>query len=243
MAEEMFSERGRELAARLARVRSGLEEAAGRAGRNPAEVLLVAVSKLHPASDVAELARAGQVRFGESYVQEARDKQAELAGLDVSWHFIGGLQSNKAKFVAGRFDLVHSLDSLKLAQVLHKRALELGVRQDVLIQVGMGGEEHKRGVAECDLPVLAEQVAGLKGLRLAGLMVMPPFFEDPELSRPYFSRLRELRDGLEARLGQRLGHLSMGMSADYRQAVAEGATLVRIGTDIFGPRPCKLGKT
>ncbi|AMK09683.1 YggS family pyridoxal phosphate-dependent enzyme [Pseudodesulfovibrio indicus] len=233
----MTNERRRELAERAAAVREALAGAAKEAGRAPEDVTLVAVSKLHPASDVRDLAESGQTEFGENYVQEALAKQEALAGLPVNWHFIGGLQSNKAKYVAGNFTLVHSVDSSKLAQALHKKAASLGLVQDILLQVNIAGEVQKSGVPEKSLPRLAEEVLSLKGVRLVGLMTMPPFFDDPEGARPVFSRLRELRDGLETRLGMRLPHLSMGMTGDFIPAVQEGATLVRIGTRIFGERP------
>ena len=232
-----MSDRKRELAERTAAVKEALAGAAKEAGRRPGDVTLVAVSKLHPASDVRALAESGQTEFGENYVQEALGKQDELAGLPVNWHFIGGLQSNKAKYVAGNFTLVHSVDSSKLAQALHKKAASLGLVQDILLQVNIAGEVQKSGIPEQSLPQLAEEVLAMKGVRLVGLMTMPPFFDDPEGARPVFSRLRELRDGLETRLGMKLPHLSMGMTGDFIPAVQEGATLVRIGTRIFGERP------
>jgi pyridoxal phosphate enzyme (YggS family) len=235
-----MNDRQSELARRAAEVRNDLADAARRAGRNPGEIILVAVSKFHPAEDVQALARAGQVDFGENYVQEALAKQETLADADLNWHFIGGLQSNKARFVAGNFRLVHSVDSLKLAQALHKKALELGVVQEILLQVNIAGETQKSGVAEPGLPELAEAVMGLDGVRLEGLMTLPPFFDDPERARPVFARLRQLRDGLQGRLGLTLPHLSMGMTGDFMAAVEEGATMVRIGTRIFGARPRKV---
>jgi pyridoxal phosphate enzyme (YggS family) len=225
---------------RLSAVRSRLDGAARDAGRDAGEVTLVAVAKKHPARAIADLARAGHLDIGESYVQEAQAKQEELARdpvhCDLRWHFVGRLQRNKAKFVAGRFSLVHSVDSLKLAQTLHNCAVERGVVQDVLLQVNVAGESSKAGVAPRDVPGVAEAVADLSGLRLSGLMTMPPWSRDPEDSRPYFADLRRLRDGLRTGSGLDLPHLSMGMSADCAVAVAEGATLVRVGTDIFGPR-------
>ena len=232
-----MSQRQQELAERAAGVREALAEAAKQAGRVPEDVTLVAVSKLHPASDIRDLAETGQTEFGENYVQEALAKQEELAGLNVNWHFIGGLQSNKAKYVAGKFALVHSVDSSKLAQALHKKAVSLDAVQDILIQVNIAGETQKSGITVEKLPEMAEAVLGMEGLRLVGLMTMPPFFDDPERARPVFARLRELRDGLETRLGMGLPHLSMGMTGDFVPAVQEGATLVRIGTRIFGTRP------
>lgn len=232
-----MGERKTELTERIQTVREALDEAARQSGRTPGDVTLVAVSKRHPASDIRALAEIGQVDFGENYVQEALEKQESLADLAVKWHFIGGLQSNKAKFVAGNFGLVHSVDSRKLAQTLHKKATGRNVVQDILIQVNIAGEVQKSGITEENLPTLAEEVMEMGGVRLVGLMTMPPFFDDPERARPVFSRLRELREGLEKRIGTQLPHLSMGMTGDFVPAVEEGATLVRIGTRIFGERP------
>jgi len=229
-------DRKTELAENAAEVKTMLAEAARRAGREPGDVTLVAVSKIKPASDVRALFEEGQMDFGENYVQEALSKQEELADLDVRWHFIGGLQSNKAKYVAGNFALVHSVDSDKLAQALSKKAVSLGVVQDILVQVNIAGEEQKSGVAVDELPALADLVMGLDGVRLRGLMTMPPFFDQPERVRPIFARLRELKDVVEKQVGVALPHLSMGMTGDFIPAVEEGATLVRIGTRIFGAR-------
>lgn len=235
-----MSTRKTELADKTAQVKEDLAEAAKAAGRKPENISLVAVSKLHPASDIRALVENGQVDFGENYVQEVLNKQEELADLSVNWHFIGGLQSNKAKFVAGNFALVHSVDSRKLAQALHKKASSLDVVQDILLQVNIAGETQKSGITVDSLPELADEVMEMKNVRLVGLMTMPPFFNDPERARPVFSRLRELRDALESQLGKRLPHLSMGMTGDFIPAVQEGATLVRIGTRIFGARPPKV---
>jgi len=228
-----------ELVSRLEHTRQEAAQAAQGCGRNPEEITLVAVSKLHPAKAVAVLADAGHRDFGENYIQEALGKQEELSGRDIRWHFIGHLQSNKAKFAAGRFALIHTLDSAKLARALHNRAQDMNIRQDVLIQVNVSGEEQKFGVSQDGLGELAEAVAGFSGLALKGLMSMPPFFDRPEAARPYFARLRELRDKAESDLGVRLPHLSMGMTGDFPVAIQEGATIIRIGTKIFGPRPAK----
>jgi len=234
--------RAQKLATNLAAVRSRMARACARAGRDPDSVRLVAVSKFHPASDILALVEAGQRDFGESYVQEALLKQDELLGQDILWHFVGGLQTKKAKAVAGRFVLVHSVDSEKLARELARRAADAGVLQSVLIEVNMG-EEQKAGVDEADLPELAELVLSLRedgvGLDLQGLMCLPPMFDAPEEARPYFARLRELRDGLSASLGVALPHLSMGMTGDFEAAIEEGATIIRVGTSLFGPRPRK----
>lgn len=213
-----------------------IRRACARAGRDPSSVTLVAVSKTHPASAVAAMASVGQRVFAESYVQEAVPKLDELASLKLDWHFIGRLQKNKVKYIAGRFGLIHSVDSLELAQMLHKKSDFLGVVQPVLLQVNLACEEQKAGCSLDKALPLAEAVAGLDGLALKGLMLMPPWDENPEANRGLFARTRELRDEYAARLGLPLPELSMGMSHDMEQAVEEGATLVRVGTDLFGPR-------
>ena len=227
------------LAERLHAVRERIAHAARSAGRDPRDVRLVAVSKLHPARAVAALAAAGQRDFGESYVQEACSKQAELAHLALRWHCIGHIQTNKAKSAAGRFQCIHSLDSLKLARAL-RRHIPASQRQQVLIQVNVGNEEQKSGVPSEELPVLAEHIARMPEFELAGLMCLPPFFDNGALARPYFALLRELCERLRVRLGLALPELSMGMTGDFVEAVAEGATLVRIGTDIFGTRSVRV---
>jgi len=209
--------------------------AAHRAGREPDCVRLLAVSKLHGAQDILALFQAGQPMFGENYVQEALGKMA-LLPAEVSWHFIGHLQTNKVKSVVGRFALVHGVDSLKLARSLQGQAAAQGVVQDVLVQVNLAGETQKSGILEAELPVLAEFLAASPSLRWQGLMLMPPFFDDPDRARPYFARLRELAETLRASFGLPLPELSMGMTGDFEAAIEEGATLVRIGTRIFGER-------
>lgn len=212
-----------------------MAEAARRAGRAPGDVRLLAVSKLHPAEAVRALYEAGQREFGENYVQEAQAKMAELPA-DISWHFIGHLQTNKVRNVVGRFSLIHGVGSLKLARSLQDRAQSLGLVQDVLVQVNLAGESQKSGVLETDLPRLAEFLAAGQHLRWRGLMLMPPFFDDPERARPWFARLRALAEALRAGYGLPLPELSMGMTGDFEAAIEEGATLVRIGTRIFGER-------
>lgn len=228
---------GQSLIQRWRQTRENIEVAAKKAGRDPESVQLIAVSKLHPFESIAHLFRAGQLDFGENYVQEALDKQTEANAEPIRWHFIGRLQTNKAKFLAGRFHLIHSLDRPKMAQALNKKALDSGIRQPVLIQVNLAEEEQKGGTAAKELFRFAEDVHNLQGLVLQGLMCMPPFFDDGERARPYFARLRRLQETLEPELGIRLAHLSMGMTGDYPQAIEEGSTLVRIGTRIFGERP------
>ena len=224
-----------EMRARWVEVRERMAAAARRAGREPGGVRLVAVSKLHPAEAVSALYEAGQRDFGENYVQEAEAKMAALPP-DISWHFIGHLQTNKARNVVGRFSLVHGIDSLRLARSLQDRADALGVVQDVLVQVNLAGESQKSGILEAELPPLAEFLARAASLHWLGLMLMPPFFDDPERARPWFARLRGLAESLRAGFGLPLPELSMGMTGDFEAAIEEGATLVRIGTRIFGER-------
>ncbi len=214
----------------LLRVRERIEAAAARAGRDPACVQLVAVSKTQPAEAVREAYEAGQRLFGENYAQELRDKAQLLADLpDLRFHFIGRLQRNKAKYVAPVASMMESLDDLDVARELAKRAAAAVRALRTLVEVNLG-EEQKGGVPESELASFVEQVRALGALRLDGLMCIPPFSDDAERSRPYFARLRELAE----RLG--LAVLSMGMSTDYEVAIEEGATLVRVGTAIFGPR-------
>ncbi|WP_035243842.1 YggS family pyridoxal phosphate-dependent enzyme [Desulfonatronovibrio hydrogenovorans] len=218
-----------------------IRKALAAAGSPDRLVTLIAVSKKQPLEKIDALARAGHLNFGENYVQEALPKMEKLAHQDLKWHFIGGLQSNKAKYVSGRFSLIHSVDSEKLAQGLHNKAKSLDIIQPVLIQVNLAGESQKSGTSPGQLPDLAEKILAMNHLRLEGLMTMPPFFDDPERSRPYFAALRSERDLLKKRLGVKLPHLSMGMSGDFEAAIKEGATLIRLGTALFGPRPeCKV---
>ncbi len=212
-----------------------------RCGDQGREVILVAVSKKQPVQKIKAMAELDQFDFGENYVQEGLEKIRNIGDSRLKWHFIGGLQSNKAKYIPGMFSLVHSLDSYKTAQALHKKAGSMGLNQPVLIQVNLAGEIQKSGVIEEELPGLAEKILALENLKLRGLMLMPPFTREPEDSRPYFSRLRNIKEHLEQRLQIRLDYLSMGMSQDFIQAVEEGANLLRIGSLLLGPRPgCTL---
>ena len=176
--------------------------------------------------------------FGENYAQELREKMAGVSDPRVRWHFIGRLQTNKVKYLAERVALIHSVDSGKLIQEIGKRAAAVNRVQDILLEVNLGGEDAKSGVAEAGVGELIEAAVAEKRVRLWGLMTMPPYFPDPEASRPFYRRLRELRDREQARLGDRvdLGELSMGLSHDYRVAIEEGATLIRVGAAIFGAR-------
>ncbi len=206
-------------------------------GRDPESVQLVAVSKTVPVERLREAVAAGQRQFGENYLQEAQPKIVAL-GPDLRWHFIGHLQSKKAKAVVELFHLIHSVDRLRLAQALEAAAARRGKIQDILIQVMMSPEDTKSGAPPAEVPTLLKEIAQMSHLRVRGLMTMPPWLP-PEEVRPYFRALRELRDQLRAQgvLPADAVELSMGMTADFEVAVQEGATLIRVGTAIFGARP------
>lgn len=212
-----------------------IARAAEAAGRDAAEVRLLAVSKTWPADSVREAAAAGQRAFGENYVQEGAEKVDALAGLGLEWHFIGPLQSNKTRLVANRFAWGHSIDRLKIAERLSAQRDAHLPPLEVCIQVNVSGEASKSGVAPGELPELAHAVAGLPRLRLRGLMAIPEPTSDVALQRARFATLRQLRDQLNAD-GLALDTLSMGMSDDLEAAIAEGSTMVRVGTAIFGSR-------
>lgn len=223
---------GSDLLDNLRAVQKKIAEAAVRSGRDPGEIKLVAVSKTHPAEVLKAALDAGAHAFGENKVQEAEGKIPEVGRNGAEWHLIGHLQSNKARKAVQLFDVIHSIDSVKLAERLERICKEEG-RQElpVLIQVDLAGEETKSGIPVDDLPELIEYLRSSRHLQLIGLMVMPPYFGDPEATRPYFNRLREIRDRLVPG-----GELSMGMSHDFEVAIEEGATIVRVGTAIFGER-------
>ena len=225
------------IAGRLNQIRSRIAEAAAKAGRDPRTVRLVAVSKTRPPDDVVAACRAGQVIFGENYVKELTAKAAEVAE-PLEWHFIGHLQSNKVKYLAGLVTLVHSVDRLSLAEEISRQWGRLGRCCDVLVQVNIAGEATKSGTTETGALQLVRDIALLPNVRVRGLMTMPPFFDDPEAARPYFAELKRLSDliATEAVPGVEMGELSMGMSGDFETAIREGATLVRVGTAIFGER-------
>jgi pyridoxal phosphate enzyme (YggS family) len=224
------------IAGRVAAVRERIARAAARAGRHAEDVTLVAVSKTFPAAAVREAFAAGLTEFGENKVQEAEGKIAALRDLGARWHLVGHLQSNKAKKAGMLFDLVHSLDAADLARRLSQAGAESGRAVHALVQVDLAGEETKFGLPEPDLFPTLQALQSLEFLRVEGLMVIPPYSDDPEATRPYFRRLRELRDRA-AKEGLLAGSLlSMGMSHDLEAAVEEGATHVRVGTAIFGER-------
>jgi hypothetical protein len=219
----------------LASVLARIDAAARRAGRDPATVRLLAVSKQQPAEVVRAAAAAGQREFGENYAQEALAKVEALRDLPLTWHFIGQLQSNKTREVAGTFQWVHTLDRARVAERLSAQRPHYAGPLDVLLQVRLAAESGKGGVAPPEAQGLAEVVAGLPKLRLRGLMCIPPPAIDEASRHEPFRRLRELAQALNE-LGHALDTLSMGMSADLEAAVAEGATIVRVGTAVFGPR-------
>lgn len=222
----------------LARVTGQIADAARRAGRQPEDITLIGVSKRHPAELIHQAFDAGLRHFGENRVQEWEGKRGIIANLDATWHLVGHLQSNKAGKAAKLFHSVDSVDDFSLAQKLDRVCSEASSEQKlrVLIEVHMGEEQSKSGVSESELPELAEKVVQLERLSLQGLMCIPPFLDDAEQVRPYFARLRELREELETRLGHKMSVLSMGMSHDFEVAILEGATEVRLGTAIFGER-------
>jgi len=228
-----------QLTENIAHVRERIAAACRRSGRRPEEVRLVAVSKTVSAERVRQACEAGLRDFGENRVQEAESKRAALSDLAVIWHLIGHLQTNKARLARQLFRWVESVDSLRVAQKLDQAAAGSGERLPVLLQVNLGQEAAKFGAGEEELVSLAEQLGRLPTLELRGLMAIPPFFENPEQARPFFRRLRELAAAIAARNlpGVSMQDLSMGMSHDFEVAIEEGATIVRVGTAIFGPRP------
>ncbi len=223
----------------MERVRNDINACALRCNRAPSDITLVAVSKTHPPDAIHEGISLGLTDFGENRVQEAESK-IPIVGRDAArWHLIGHLQSNKARKAVELFDVIHSLDSIVLAQRLDRICVESNREKlPVLIQVDLGHEERKTGVGEKNLSELVSTVAESERLQLRGLMTLPPFFDEAEKARLFFRRLRELRDDLQAQgaFGNRRGDLSMGMTHDYQVAIEEGATIVRIGTAIFGER-------
>ena len=233
--------RQEELEETLAQVKSEIAEAAQVAGRDPAEIHLVAVSKTYPAEDLAILHGLGCHRFGENRVQELLPKMEELeeslgAGA-IQWDLIGTLQRNKVKYIAGKVELIHSVDRLSLAEEIQRICKRDDLRQDVLLQVNISGEESKHGLEEEDeLKELVDAVLAMENLRLRGLMTMAPYTDNPEAVMPIFERCRELFEMIRGRAGEDFDSLSMGMSQDFTQAIRAGATHVRVGSRIFGKR-------
>jgi pyridoxal phosphate enzyme (YggS family) len=226
------------IAARLTALWARIRTAAAAAGRSADEVRLVAVSKTFPAAAIREAIAAGVSHIGENYIQEAREKFEALQGTPLTWHFIGHLQTNKAKHAIRMFDLIHTVDSYRLALEIDRCAYKSQKVQAVLIQVNVAGEASKSGVAPDEVLALVRDVAALENIAVQGLMTLPPYFNAPEKVRPFFAALRRLRDRIDAEHIAGVGRqeLSMGMTGDFEAAIAEGATIVRIGTALFGER-------
>ena len=223
---------------RIDGVEEKIGEACRRSGRSRDEVRLVAVSKKFPLAVILEASRLGLQDFGENYAQELRDKHRDAgngAGETLRWHFIGALQRNKVKYVVGKADLVHAVDNIALVAELDKRGAAAGTSVRALVEIN-GGEESKNGIRSGDLREFLESASRFRNVSLKGLMIMPPYFEDPEMSRPWFSGLREMRDQVAGEFPE-VRELSMGMSNDFEVAIEEGATILRVGSALFGPRP------
>lgn len=218
---------------KIQEIEQRLARACEKAGRKREEVLLLGASKYANAEKIREAYQCGVRAFGENRAQDFLKKFEELKDLPIDWHFIGNLQTNKVKYIIDKVSLIHSVDRQSLAEEIQKRAERLGKVQDVLIEVNVGKEETKGGVYEEDLEKLFEYCLSLKNLRVLGLMAIPPYKENPEEVRPYFVKLRKLKEKLEELYKLKLPHLSMGMSGDFEVAVEEGATIVRIGSAIF----------
>ncbi|MFK7909533.1 MAG: YggS family pyridoxal phosphate-dependent enzyme [Akkermansiaceae bacterium] len=223
------------VAANLDGILKRINHAAIRAGRDPDSVRLLVVSKTWPADKIAEVVNAGHTHFGENKVQEAEGKVPVLPE-NLDWHLIGHLQRNKVRKALPIFDTIHSIDSLKLARYTSNIATELGIKPDVYLQVNIAAEESKNGYAISDLENEFEQLVELSGLNIIGLMCIPPAAESPDLVRPWFVKLRELRDEFQKKNNHPLPGLSMGMSGDFEIAIEEGATIVRVGSAVFGSR-------
>ena len=223
---------------RIEQVKKRINDTAEACKRPVASIRLVAVSKTMPAEVVRDAIEAGILELGENYIQEAKEKINALATFPVTWHFIGHLQSNKAKYAVRLFDLIHSVDSLKLARELDKQAGKVDKIQQILVQVNISAEETKSGIAADEAIALISAISQMKNLSVQGLMTMPPYFYQPEKVRPFFAALRKLRDEIDGRRipNVSMAELSMGMTGDFEVAIQEGATLVRIGTAIFGKR-------
>ncbi|MBA3034966.1 MAG: YggS family pyridoxal phosphate-dependent enzyme [Desulfobacterium sp.] len=226
----------------ITEIKNRIFKAAASCGRNPENIRIVAVTKTVPAERIRKAIESGIQIIGESYIQDAREKYPLLFSNDVSWHFIGHLQTNKAKYAVKMFDLIHTVDSYKLAVELDAQAKKINKIQQILIQVNIGKEKSKSGITEETTFDLLRKISGLNNLFIKGLMVIPPFFDDPERTRPYFADTKILRDRIKRFLDSediqniRMDELSMGMSGDFEATIEEGATLVRIGTGIFGER-------
>ena len=228
------------IAENIARIRANMAAAAREAGRDPKEILLVGASKMNDAAACREAVAAGIDALGENRVQELLEKDAQGAYAGAALHFIGRLQRNKVKYLVGRVDLIESIDSLPLLQEVQRLAEKRGVTQDILLEVNVGGEASKSGVSPDEVPGLARQAMALPHVRLRGLMAIPPVAAGPDGNRPFFAKMRQLYVDIRSQMDDNktsFDCLSMGMSGDFEDAVREGATLVRVGTALFGPRP------
>jgi len=225
------------VAQNLFQLKSKIEGIAGKCDRDPKDIKLIAVTKTHSVDRIRKAVDAGHCVYGESRVQEAQNK-IPCFEENLSWHLIGHLQKNKAKYAVRLFDLIHSVDSVELAEVISRRAMLENKKQNILLQVNVSGELSKFGFSPELIPAVIDQLVSLPGIRLNGLMTIPPFFPDPETARPYFRHLRELAKQLQSRNwpSESKMELSMGMSGDYGVAIEEGATMVRVGTAVFGER-------
>lgn len=231
------------IAQNVARVQARIAQAAQRVGRDPASIRLVAASKSVETARIRAAVAAGITILGENYLQEARQKIGQLGHDAVEWHFIGTLQRNKVRYIFDLFSMMHSLDSLPLAEDINRRAARLGRRMPVLLEVNVGGEASKGGFTPQELLTDVHKLAAMPHLQVCGLMTVPPPTPTPEEARPFYRQLRQLRDRLQAQglEGLECTELSMGMTADFEVAIEEGATFVRVGTAIFGPRPMPHG--
>lgn len=226
------------IAENLSALKREIAAAATAAGRDPSSIKLIAVSKTNPAAAIRSAYEAGQTAFGENYAQEFRDKHAELSDLPLEWHFIGHLQSNKAKDVVGKASLIHTIDRLSLAETVNKIAAKKNLVQNALVEVKLGAEAGKSGCAPSDIPELLKRISEFGSLRILGLMTIGTLTGDPSVTRAEFKALRELLETANAKVvcPAPLSELSMGMSSDFATAIAEGATIIRVGTRIFGER-------
>ena len=223
-----------ELFERYHKVREQISIACKAAMKDENKINLVAVSKFHPIESIKEIASYGQRDFGENYIQEALEKIEEMP--DLNWHAIGPIQSKKAKEIIGKFTLLHTLATESFQQELEKR-VPANMPQKVLLQINIGREQQKAGLLAEEASAFIQKALNFKNIQITGLMCLPPYHENPELTRPYFVQMRQLRDNLERELTIELPQLSMGMSGDFAVAIQEGATIIRVGTDIFGARP------
>jgi len=225
----------------LDKIRVELADTAIAAGRRPEEIILIAVSKKKPAADIIAAIEAGAEHFGENYIQEAVEKIDSIGKDRACWHFIGHLQSNKTKLAVQYFDYIQTVDSLKLAKAINKQAKAINKIQKIMIQINISHEESKSGVDAAQTLDLAEQISQMENISMQGLMCIPLFFDNPESARPYFKQLAQIKQKIMEKGFEKIGmkhlpHLSMGMSNDFKVAVQEGATMVRVGTSIFGAR-------